>query len=80
MESTGVHSIAARLSPEMIASLKAFEKVDSFASFLRTLRPSSPEYWPQVYQRLELDYPSESPPPPKPVGTSGENKPWWRFW
>jgi len=80
MESTGIDSIAALLSPKMIASLKNFETVDSFASYLRTLRPDSSDYWPQVYQRLDLDYPREPPASPKADVRSVEKKPWWRFW
>ena len=76
IESTKVHSIAERLSPEMIASLLAFETVDSFVSFLRTLQPTSADYWPHVYQRIALVYPTE--PPHSQV--SAEKRAWWRFW
>ncbi len=76
MESTKVHSIAERWSPDMISSLLAFETVDSFVSFLRTLQPESADYWPQVYQRIALAYPAE--PPHSQV--SAEKRAWWRFW
>jgi hypothetical protein len=77
MESTKVHSIAERLSPEMIDSLMAFETVDSFVSFLRTLQPASADYWPQVYQRIALAYPAE---PPLSNVKPAKKKAWWRFW
>ena len=79
-ESTKTHSIAKLLDPEMIESLTAYETVDSFASFLHTLSPASSDYWPQVYQRLGLDYPTEPSPPPKADITPVEKKAWWRFW
>jgi len=55
-ESTELPYNAAHLSPEIIAGLKATETVESFVSFLRTLRPQSPDYWRQVYPRLGMDY------------------------
>lgn len=77
IESTKIHSIAERLSPDMIASLLAFETVESFVSFLGTLQPASADYWPQVYQRIGLAYPVE----PRPSQVEGaDKKAWWRFW
>jgi hypothetical protein len=76
--STDKPSIAASLSREMIAGLKAFEKIDSFVLFLRTLCPSSPDYWPQVYARLELDYPSEPASLPRANRKLfSDHKVWW---
>ena len=73
-------SIAEHLTSEMIESLKTHESTDSFASFLRKLMPASADYWPQVYQRLGLDYPSEPAPPSKCDLPPIAKKAWWRFW
>lgn len=79
-ESTKIHSIAKLLNPEMIASITAFETVDSFVSYLRTLSPASAYFWPQVYQRLDLEYPIEPALPQKTDVAPVVKKPWWRFW
>jgi len=75
VESTAIESTSGSVTPKTIAMLA---RIDSFVSFLRTLRPSSPDYWPQVYERLGLAWPVASDS--KQVGTSIEKKPWWRFW
>jgi len=74
LESTEIESTAASLTPETIARLKALVTLDSFVSFLRTLRKSSPDYWPQVYERLGLAWPV--PSASIQVETSVETKPW----
>ena len=56
------------------------ETVSSFADFLRTLNPEATDYWPTVYQRLGLDYPSEPVCHPREETASIAKKPWWRFW
>ncbi len=55
-EATETPSIATLLSPAMTASIKAWEGLACFVPFLRTLNTESPEYWPQVYQRLGLEH------------------------
>ena len=35
------------------------ETIDSFSSFLRTLDPKDLPYWPEVYQRIGLEFPEE---------------------
>jgi hypothetical protein len=79
-ESTKVHSIAKLLDPNMIASLSAYETVDSFTSFLRALHPANEDYWPLVYQRLGLIYPTEPEPPLQSHKASIRKKPWWHLW
>jgi hypothetical protein len=59
-ESTKVHSIAKLLDPTMIASLTAYETVDSFVSYLRKLTPTRADFWYQVYSRIGLPYPLDS--------------------
>ena len=47
------------------AGLQGTETIESFVAYLRTLDPRGPDFWPQVYQRLGLNYPSEREEPPK---------------
>ncbi len=56
------------------------ETVESFVGYLKTLSPASADFWPEVYQRIGLAYPSERVWEPEADASSSGKKPWWRFW
>lgn len=56
------------------------ETVSSFVDFLQRLNPEATDYWPNVYQRMGLDYPREPVCHPEEIPASIAKKPWWRFW
>jgi hypothetical protein len=60
-------------------ALGDWETVESFVGFLKNLNPASADFWPKVYQRIGLDFPTESAKPEKDESVSGK-KAWWRFW
>lgn len=57
------------------STLGKTESVDSFVRFIGSLEDHEQDYWPSVYERLDLQPISET-------GTSmaAPTKPWWKVW
>jgi len=56
-------------------AIRTGEEFNSFVADVKTLDPTALEFWPQVYQRIGIDYPLTSNNS-KPM----TKNPWWRFW
>jgi hypothetical protein len=67
--------------PAMLRNvLAAQETVASFVSYLRRLDPAQTDYWPQVYQRIGLDYPAQLDSTSEQKSSPMNKKPWWCIW
>jgi hypothetical protein len=60
--------------------LGAQETVTSFVGYLRTLDPADADFWPRVYQRIGLDYPTQRDLKPEEKSAPAGKKASWRFW
>lgn len=56
------------------------ETVESFVGYLKTLSPASADFWPAVYQRVGLDYPTERDWEAEKDASPSGKRAWWRFW
>jgi hypothetical protein len=56
------------------------ETVQSFVGYLKTLNPASADFWPDVYKRIGLDYPTERDWKPEKDAAASGKRAWWRFW
>ncbi len=82
-------SIAMSLSYDAIQNLEAFrlvasqdkrETVESFVRYLRSLNTKTSDFFPRVYDRLGLIYPTDLDFDHSPNTQPHSSKPWWQFW